>query len=401
MQSFYFYRHQQHKILLTDQVQPELSDDFLFVWQIYSPQELHDIYAWQKHIQQQTGVFIHEFHCKDFANLAHPCHFENTDDYDVLIYRKLLNGEDELQASQQQSQQHRQNHNRLHQADVTGDIDELLTTPMGFCLADKALITIIEPYNQIWHNYIHRLEQCIAQQADSNQITAKPIRLPSSSLDLLLRLMSIVSDKYLDVRTPLTQRASYWQMALLQSTKKFTQWQDLFQQTIVLQHIENLCEEQIDIFESLKLAISEGQISGLSQQVNLSKNALIRVRDIISHIERIQQHINRLNQVMKSAIDLHFSAIANQTNENMRILAIITVIFLPLTLLTGLYGMNFQVMPGADNPNGFWLMLGAMFLSTIVLMYLFRRQRLMGTSQYSIVELLSSDDDIFDLKKLR
>ncbi len=54
---------------------------------------------------------------------------------------------------------------------------------------------------------------------------------------------------------------------------------------------------------------------------------------------------------MQAAIDLHFSAIANQTNENMRILAIITAIFAPLTLLTGVYGMNFEFIPGSKVSN--------------------------------------------------
>lgn len=62
----------------------------------------------------------------------------------------------------------------------------------------------------------------------------------------------------------------------------------------------------------------------------------------MSHVERVQKHTLRLRNAIQSAIDLHFSAIANQTNENMRILAIITAIFAPLTLLTGIYGMNFE-----------------------------------------------------------
>lgn len=61
----------------------------------------------------------------------------------------------------------------------------------------------------------------------------------------------------------------------------------------------------------------------------------------------------RLRSAIQSAIDLHFSAIANQTNENMRILAIITAVFAPLTLLTGIYGMNFEFIPGLKSPVGF------------------------------------------------
>lgn len=58
----------------------------------------------------------------------------------------------------------------------------------------------------------------------------------------------------------------------------------------------------------------------------------------------------------------------------MRILAIITAVFAPLTLLTGVYGMNFEFIPGLKNPIGFWIMLIVMLLSTAMLiLYFYRR----------------------------
>lgn len=84
----------------------------------------------------------------------------------------------------------------------------------------------------------------------------------------------------------------------------------------------------------------------------------MRLNDLMSHVERIQKHTLRLRSAIQSAIDLHFSAIANQTNENMRILAIITAVFAPLTLLTGIYGMNFEFIPGLKSPVGFGLCSG-------------------------------------------
>jgi hypothetical protein len=109
----------------------------------------------------------------------------------------------------------------------------------------------------------------------------------------------------------------------------------------------------------------------------------------MSHVERIQKHTLRLRSAIQSAIDLHFSAIANQTNENMRILAIITAVFAPLTLLTGIYGMNFEFIPGLKSPVGFWIMLGVMLLSTIFLLYYFYRQHLVGRGEKSVIDLLA------------
>jgi len=86
---------------------------------------------------------------------------------------------------------------------------------------------------------------------------------------------------------------------------------------------------------------------------------------------------------------LHFSAIANQTNENMRILAIITAVFAPLTLLTGVYGMNFEFIPGLKNPVGFWIMLIVMLLSTIILILYFYRRHLVGRGERSVIDMLA------------
>ncbi|MFE1633915.1 CorA family divalent cation transporter, partial [Acinetobacter baumannii] len=116
---------------------------------------------------------------------------------------------------------------------------------------------------------------------------------------------------------------------------------------------------------------------------------LVRLNDLMSHVERIQKHTLRLRSAIQSAIDLHFSAIANQTNENMRILAIITAVFAPLTLLTGIYGMNFEFIPGLKSPVGFWIMLGVMLLSTILLLYYFYRQHLVGRGEKSVIDLLA------------
>ena len=55
--------------------------------------------------------------------------------------------------------------------------------------------------------------------------------------------------------------------------------------------------------------------------------------------------------------------------------------------------MNFDIMPGLHNKNGFWLMLGMMVLTTITLLYYFRRRSLVGRGQKSVAQLLSNQHD--------
>lgn len=115
----------------------------------------------------------------------------------------------------------------------------------------------------------------------------------------------------------------------------------------------------------------------------------MRMNDLSNHIERIQTHTTRFRSAIQSAIELHFSAISNQTNENMRILAIITAVFAPLTLLTGIYGMNFEFIPGLNSPHGFYIMLVLMLLTTLLLLYYFYRRHMVGRGEKSVIDLLA------------
>jgi Mg2+ and Co2+ transporter CorA len=197
-------------------------------------------------------------------------------------------------------------------------------------------------------------------------------------------------DGYLDLRNPLSRRVEFWQQELLQGNRRFSKWHQLFQENMVFQQIENLCEEQIDSLQELRDEIVENYAHLKGKKHSEKQDIiLVRVDDLVSHVERIQKYTVRLSTAIQTAIDLHFSAIANQTNENMRILAIITAVFAPLTLLTGVYGMNFEFIPGLRSPMGFWIMLGVMLACTIGLLIYFYRRHLVGRGERSVIDMLA------------
>jgi Mg2+ and Co2+ transporter CorA len=95
----------------------------------------------------------------------------------------------------------------------------------------------------------------------------------------------------------------------------------------------------------------------------------------MEHISRVLNHARRLEASLESAVQIHFSAMAHRTSEIMRTLTVITALFMPLTLITGIFGMNFEVMPLLKDKMGFWITMGAMLLIVVVLLLVFRRQR--------------------------
>ena len=374
MQSYYFYQHPtaQHTYV---QKQPIAEQEAEFIWVECSRDDVvNRAEHWQQDIYAATGLWMNEYHLRDILNLEHPCAFDTLEDYDLLIFRKLITPDDQIKLDTQATEKHER---------VFG----LATTPISFMLTPQVLITVREQGNKEVESYIQRMETVLSRPIEEHN---KPRKLPATPLDLTLRLLNNMVDGHLDLRVPLTRRVEFWQQELLQGHRRFTKWHQLLQENMAFQQVENLCEEQIETLQELRDEIVDNY-SHLKGKKRSEKQdiMLVRVDDLTSHIERIQKHTIRLRNAVQAAIDLHFSAIANQTNENMRILAIITAIFAPLTLLTGVYGMNFEFIPGLKSPTGFWIMLGIMLMTTLILLYYFYRRHLVGRGEKSVIDMLA------------
>jgi len=100
-----------------------------------------------------------------------------------------------------------------------------------------------------------------------------------------------------------------------------------------------------------------------------------RARDVIEHIERVVHHARRLEQSAETVVQIHFSAQSNRTNDIMRTLTALTAVFLPLNLITGFFGMNFEFMPIIHTSTGFWWTVGFMVLLVLVVVAIFWRKR--------------------------
>ena len=374
MQSYYFYQHPtaQHTYV---QKQPIAEQEAEFIWMECSRDDVvNRAEHWQQDIYAATGLWMNEYHLRDILNLEHPCAFDTLEDYDLLIFRKLITPDDQIKLDTQATEKHER---------VFG----LATTPISFMLTPQVLITVREQGNKEVESYIQRMETVLSRPIEEHN---KPRKLPATPLDLTLRLLNNMVDGYLDLRVPLTRRVEFWQQELLQGHRRFTKWHQLLQENMAFQQVENLCEEQIEALQELRDEIVDNYPHLRGKKRSEKQDIiLVRLDDLTSHIERIQKHTIRLRSAVQTAIDLHFSAIANQTNENMRILAIITAVFAPLTLFTGIYGMNFEFMPGLKHAQAFWIMLGVMVMTTLLLLYYFYRRHMVGRGEKSVIDMLA------------
>ena len=97
--------------------------------------------------------------------------------------------------------------------------------------------------------------------------------------------------------------------------------------------------------------------------------------DLADHMRRLWADLEDLKEVIEGLHDTHASLISNNTTETMRVLTIIATIVLPLTVVSGLYGMNVEPLPFKDTGAGFWVVLGTMgfIASAMVIFFKIRR----------------------------
>ncbi len=97
-------------------------------------------------------------------------------------------------------------------------------------------------------------------------------------------------------------------------------------------------------------------------------------RDVHDHLQRISDLAENYRDLVGGLFDIHFSVIASKTNDVMKTLAIVSAIILPLSLIAGIYGMNFENMPELKSEHGYFMTLGVMAVVTLLLLVYFWRR---------------------------
>ena len=103
----------------------------------------------------------------------------------------------------------------------------------------------------------------------------------------------------------------------------------------------------------------------------IKTGAQIFYRDVYDHVVRIEDLNQTVRDRADNALSTYLSSVANRQNDTMRILSIVATIFLPLTLLAGIYGMNFDYMPELHWRWGYFMVLGIILLAILIVFWRF------------------------------
>lgn len=340
-----------------------------FVWIYLDREALADkLPRLQEAAARLGGSPMLDLHVQDLANRAHPSDYDYTSIYDLVVFRRLATGEEVDRELHEHSVQ-------LPPSQALASFYRIRTRAVGFVVFDRLLISVHPQGCFTARSFIARY---LSDAVQNEGYTGGRSRLPSSPSDLMLRMVNVMVDSYLELRKQLTTELDHWQGELLRPGSDFRGWNALMVARRELHVLEDLCEEQNDAMQEWLDTAREQPPSQLTQA---ERDGLVaRARDVIEHIQRVVQQVRRMEQGAESVVQIHFSAQSHRTNNTMRALTALTAIFLPLNLITGVFGMNFHEMPLLADPIGFWVTISAMFGIVGALALVFWRKRYLERS---------------------
>lgn len=272
-----------------------------------------------------TGIAIHEQHRQDCMNTLHPASFDTVKGYDLLILRSL--------------------------ADF--DVDSGMQHTVQNCfLITKHLLVTIADRNPVFENVQRKLQ-------------TQQLRMQFTQDNLLYYVLKLIIDDFMLLRKPIASQLLLWQELLLEENARFRKWRGLLAFKNQLRWLNILMEEQ-------QVAIDEWEADIASEMTDFMA---VRIRDLQEHTKRVLKMSSRTDKELDALIQLHYTMLSRKTNDVMRILTLISAVFLPLTLITGFFGMNFTRMPLIETSQGFYMICLIIGLLPVALFSLFRWKR--------------------------
>ena len=355
---------------------PERAPATGFIWIACGRREFEvELASVQATLLAVTGRSLLDLHTSDLLNNQLPSHFDFTSDYDVLVFRRLAAGHTETDLGSPGTPLIRPQ--RRGGPPVLRHID---TSPVGFAVFDKLVLSVHPASCAVLDHYAQRMLSIPSGAAPHTGTRSAGSHLPASPADLMLRVVNHMVDGYLDLRRELTRQLDHWQNELLKPRAKFLNWSALLDARMSLHQLDDICEDQhsavLDWIESLATWEADDDTGG-QRGLELLR---VRSRDVLEHIERVVHHVRRLEQNAEAAVQMHFSLQSNRTNDIMRTLTVLTAVFLPLNLIAGIFGMNFEFIPLVHRQGGFWWAMGTMALTAAGLSVFFWRKRYLERS---------------------
>jgi magnesium transporter len=222
---------------------------------------------------------------------------------------------------------------------------------ISFVLGDSYVISLQQKKSDHFTEVRQRIEMPKGQ-----------IRIKGADF-LLYRMLEAIVDNYYEVLDDITSKTSGMELMVLRNP-----------QAKALQLIEN---EKRRLADLRRIALP---MRDISFQIEKSNNPLFEPQnkayflDLKDHCLGVLDEIDSTKQILEGMTNLYYAVQGQRMNEIMKVLTVISAIFIPLTFLAGIYGMNFKNIPELHSENGYFILLGTMLLISISLVFYFRKK---------------------------
>jgi len=181
---------------------------------------------------------------------------------------------------------------------------------------------------------------------------------------LLYALLDLVVDHYFIVLDNFSEKLEDLETELLNNPDKtiLSKLHRLRRETLLLRRTVYPLREMIGRFEKLEEPL-------------ISNSIKIFIRDLYDHTVKVIENIEVLRDMTSGLLDLYMNTTSNKMNEIMKVLTIMTSIFIPLTFIAGVYGMNFTNMPELQHKYGYFMILGVMIVVVLGMLYYLKRKK--------------------------
>jgi magnesium transporter len=217
--------------------------------------------AIQASLQAACGVALVDLHVSDLRNAQLPSHFDYTSQYDLLVFRRLASGHSAQAqpASPAPAQTAPATPRQRGGIPVLRRID---TSPVGFALFDQVLLTVHPAGCSVLAHYAARL-----LEAENAAARSAGLPLPAGPADLMLRIIHLMVDGFLELRRDLTRQLDHWQSELLHPQARFNNWGAMLQARTALHQLDQICEDQHAAMQDWIEALAGWEATALAARV--------------------------------------------------------------------------------------------------------------------------------------
>ncbi len=283
---------------------------------------IHDIHT----IESIGNNFnIHPLVQEDILNTFHRPKFEESEEYLFLVLKMLI---------------------------YNPGAKDVISEQVSFVLGPNFLVTFQEQEGDVFNPVRERLRKALG-------------RVRKMGPDYLLyALMDAVVDNYFLVLEAIGEDLEILEDQLLGNPTPE-----------VLQSVHKLKREMIFLRKAV-WPLRE-VLNGLQKTVSklVKNNTKMYIRDIYDHTIQVIETVETYRDMVAGLQDLYLSSVSNKMNEVMKVLTIIATIFIPLTFIAGIYGMNFEFMPELKWKNGYFIVWGIMAVVTLGMVFYFKRKK--------------------------